>query len=160
MRPLVLGLGNDLLADDAVGILAARALKKQLSRKADIVESSLAGLALLEQLVGYQQAVIIDAVQTGCHPPGTVLELDPQELAPVVAPSPHYAGLPEVIALAQRLELDFPQDLAIFAMEVQDPYTIGGGLTPAVQDALPELVDKVVAQVARWERAPAEPQPA
>ncbi|MFC1619562.1 hydrogenase maturation protease [Candidatus Neomarinimicrobiota bacterium] len=151
MQPLVLGLGNELIADDGIGILAARNLKSQLRNEADVVESSLSGLALLDLLVGYDKAIIIDALFSGHHPPGTIIQLSMDDLSSVVAPTPHFAGLPELFALAQRLELDFPEELIIFAVEVEDPLTIGGSLSPAVEQALPVLMDQVVGQIALWE---------
>lgn len=147
---LVLGLGNELLSDDAVGILAARALKEKLGERADVVESALSGMALLEFLVGYEKAIVIDAVKTGKGPPGTIYELSPSDLSAVLAPSPHYAGLPELIATAQALQLDFPKEIEIFAIEVEDPYTIGEKLSPAVAHALPKLIQRVEEQVACW----------
>lgn len=152
---LVLGLGNDLLADDAIGILAARELRERLSTRADVIETSLSGLALLEMMTGYSRAVIIDAICTGRDAPGTISQLDPAALAPVAAPSPHYAGLPEMFDLAEQLDLEFPQEIVILAVEVEDPLTIDGPMTPAVEQALPELVQKVEEQVARWAEEPA-----
>ncbi len=153
-RPLVLGLSNpaDGGADEAVGILAARELSEPLGDQADVVESSLSGLALLELLVGYQQAIIIDAICTGRDAPGTISRLSPADLTPVLAPTPHFAGLPELFALARRLELEFPQELVIFAVEVADPLTVGGAMTPAVREALPELVEQVQRQLAQWQQ--------
>ena len=152
MRTLVLGLGNELLSDDAVGILAARALKNQCSCQAEVIESSLSGLALLELLVGYDKAVIIDSIKTKRHPPGSIHELTPADLGEVIAPSPHYTGLPELLALAKQLDLDFPREIKIFALEVSDPYTIGEGLTEPVQDAFDGFVARVRSQVDRWNR--------
>ncbi|MFN4217830.1 MAG: hydrogenase maturation protease [Candidatus Bipolaricaulia bacterium] len=143
MKALILGLGNELLGDDAVGILAARTLKERLKDKADVVESSLSGMALLDLFIGYERAIIIDAVKTGRTPPGTIYELSPADLGAVLAPSPHYAGLPELIATAQALHLDFPKEIKIFALEVEDLYTIGGKLSPAVARAVGELVQRV-----------------
>ena len=143
MEILVLGLGNELLCDDGVGILAARALRDELDGIADVVETSLHGLALLELFLGYRRAVLIDAIHTATRPAGAIVELDPGELATVASPSPHYTGLPEMLTLAAQLELDFPGEIHIIAMEVADPHTIGGELTPAVRQALPELVARV-----------------
>lgn len=148
MKILILGLGNELLGDDAVGILAARVLKERLKDQADVVESSLSGMALLDLLVGYDRAIIIDAVKTGQTPPGTIYELSPADLGAVAAPSPHYAGLPELIATAQALTLNFPKDIKIFAIEVEDPHTVGGQLSPAVAQALGRLIQQVERQVA------------
>lgn len=148
METLILGLGNELLSDDAVGILAARTLKERLKDKADVVETSLSGMALLEFFIGYKRAIIIDAVKTGRCPPGMIYELHPEDLGAVAAPSPHYAGLPELIATAQALKLDFPQEIKIFALEVEDPYTIGKELSAPVQQALERLIRRVEQQFA------------
>jgi hydrogenase maturation protease len=137
--------------DDGIGILTARNLRPRISQDVDVVESSLSGLALLDLLVGYDRAIIIDALFSGHHPPGTIIQLTMDDLSSVVAPTPHFAGLPELFALAQRLELDFPKELVIFAVEVEDPLTIGGSLSPAVEQALPGLMHQIVGQIARWE---------
>lgn len=150
-RTLVLGLGNELLSDDAVGILAARALKERVSDQADVVESALSGMALLDLFVGYDKAIIIDAIKTGRCAPGTICVLSPNDLGAVLAPSPHYAGLPELMAVARQLQLEFPKEIKIFALEVEDPYTIGQAMSEPVQRALAELVQRVVLQIERWQ---------
>ncbi len=155
MKPLVLGLGNELLSDDAVGVLAARALKERLKDRADVVESALSGLALLELFIGYERAIIIDAIKTGRQAPGTICELGPADLGPIAAPSPHYAGLPELLATAQQLQLNFPEEIKIFALEVEDPYTVGGGLSPSAEQVLEELIRRVEQQIERWALTPA-----
>ena len=143
MKTLVLGLGNDLLADDAIGVLAARALADELGAVADVRETAEHGMALLDYFIGYERAILIDAVQTGSSPPGTVLELDPGQFSPVYAPSPHYAGLPEMLAVADQLELAFPDEFRVFAVEVADVLTLGGPMTPAVRESIPELCRRV-----------------
>lgn len=142
-RTLVLALGNDIRADDGVGPAAARLLQREWPAGVDIVTSAEAGLALVELLEGYEQAVLIDSIKTGEHPPGTIREFEAADFRKVVAPSPHYAGLPEVLDLAARLGLAFPRRLRIFALEVADPFSIHEGLSPPVQAALGELVRRV-----------------
>lgn len=150
MKYLVLGLGNDLLADDAVGIQAVRDLAGELSGKADCIESGLHGVALIDLFIGYDRAIIIDAVQTGRHPPGTILELVPDDLKTVASPSPHYTGLPEMIELARKMRLPFPREIRILAVEVGDVTTVGGSMSPPVTRALVDLENRVRQYVERW----------
>lgn len=156
IRILVLGLGNDILADDAVGLLAARALRDELAGLDGVTveETSLHGMALLDLFLGHERAILLDAIQTGNHPPGTLLNLDPHQLGRVLSPSPHFAGLPEMIAVAGQLALDFPTEFHILAVEVADPHTIGGAMTPEVAAAVPELVRRAAALVRDWVAPP------
>lgn len=151
-KTLVLGLGNEIIADDAIGILAARELKNRLDETIDVIESSVAGMALMEIMMDYDQAILIDAIVTGNHQPGTILEMKPEDLGQVIAPSAHYAGIPEVIALANQMQIHFPNEIVIFAIEVKDALTIGGALSDEVKNTLPELCTKVEEQIQLWEK--------
>ncbi len=150
MKSLVLGLGNDLLADDAVGIQTVRSLAGELSGKADCIESGLHGVALIDLFIGYDRAIIIDAIQTGSHPPGTILEMVPDDLKSVPTPSPHYTGLPEMIELARQMRLHFPREIRILAVEVSDVITVGGSMSPPVAQAIIDLGNRVRQYVNRW----------
>lgn len=150
MRTLILGLGNELAGDDAAGLLVARALREELAGRADVVESSLSGLALLEVFVGYDRAVVVDSVRTGRNPPGTITELALADVGRVSAPSLHHTGLPEMAAMAERLGLRFPAETRVLALEVVDPYTIGAELSEPVAATLGPLARRVRDQVERW----------
>jgi len=117
-------------------------LKDELGGRADVVEAAESGLALLDHLEGYDRALILDAIYTGRHPPGTILEFGPEDLQMPVAPSTHFAGLSEMIELAQRLKMRFPKDLRILAMEVSNPVVFRQTLTPEAREALPRFVER------------------
>jgi hydrogenase maturation protease len=148
---LVLGLGNDIVGDDAVGPLVARSLRPELEGLADVVESSASGLALLEVLDGHDRAVVVDSVVTGRFPPGTIVEMGLDEVGDVVAPSVHQAGLPELAAVAGRLGLTFPTRTRVLAVEVVDPWTVGAGMSEPVAAAMDEVVARVRTLVRTWE---------
>lgn len=149
-RILVLALGNDLLGDDGVGLAAARKLKEHFGDSVDIVETSEAGLALMEWLSGYDRALLLDAVVTGQQPPGTIVEFFPDDFQRVIAPSPHYAGIPEVLAMAEQLRLPFPAELRILALEVENPFDFHEGFTPPVEAALDGYVEAARRILESW----------
>lgn len=160
MKTLILGLGNDLLGDDAVGVLAVRALRCRLPDcPAELCETALHGLALMDFFIGCDRAIIIDAIITGQHPVGTILTLRPEDFAPVAGPSPHYTGLPEMIALARAMEIPFPNEIIILAVEILGPTVIGAGPSTGVLAALPDLVDRVTALLERWADSPEAAEP-
>lgn len=152
MKLLVVGLGNDLLSDDAIGVFAARELSKKVGGLADVIDCDLTGIALLDILAGYDKAIIIDAICTGKNPLGTIIEMTPEDLRAIPGTSPHYTGLPEVITIANRLSLDFPDEIKILAVEVAEPLTIGGKLSEPVAKALNRLVQYAKAYLQYWEK--------
>ena len=151
MKTLILGLGNELLSDDGAGILVARSLQQRLRGKADIFESSLSGLALLDFFIGYHRAIVIDAVKTDHFPLGTIRILNLSDLDSVPITAPHYVGLPEMLTIAKRLDLDFPDVIKIFTLEVSDPYTIGGKVSKPVESAIENIIPMIEEQVQSWE---------
>lgn len=140
-RQLVLGLGNDLLGDDGVGLWLVDALRSRPSLGAfDFDTADGAGLGLLDLLDGYGRAFVIDCIEGEDGDPGRVQRLSAEELeARSVNLSSHYAGLPQVLALGRKLGLTMPE-VQVLAVGVQDPYRIGTDFSPALRRRLPELV--------------------
>lgn len=67
----VLCLGNSVLADDAFGLVVAEELRRARP-DLDVRESSTSGFDLLEYTLGADRLIVVDTVQSGVVPPGTV----------------------------------------------------------------------------------------
>lgn len=145
---LVLCLGNDLLHDDGVGWAVAEALDGNVSANAVVRRSALSGFYLLDELVGYERAIVVDAVRTGTHPPGTVLSFPFEALGTGEGPSPHAVGLPSVVRLGRQSGVALPTQIHIVAVEVDDMETVMEGLTPRVAAAVPAATAAVHAALA------------
>lgn len=144
-RTLVLGLGNDLLGDDGVGLRIVEELRRRPSLAGFEFETApTAGLALLDILHGYERAYIVDSAVTGRERPGHLHRLSSSSLTDLpLNASSHYAGLPEVLALGEALSLGLPESVEALGVEVEDPYTIRPGLSPELEAKLPVLIDRV-----------------
>jgi hydrogenase maturation protease len=144
-RLLVLGLGNDILTDDAVGLHVVQELQRELagSPSIDFRETTEMGLALLDFITGYRAVAIVDSIQTGKAPAGFLHELDAPTLNQLTGRTPHFVGVSETLALGKQLGLAMPEQVRIFAIEVEDPFTLGTALTPALQAALPGIVARI-----------------
>jgi hydrogenase maturation protease len=156
---LVLGLGNDILSDDAVGLNVAREIRQHLSGSDDIdvQETSEMGLSLLDYIVGFKDLVLVDAVQTGQAPPGFLYEWDLSRLKVLPVVSPHFLGVGEIVALGRQLGLSVPHRVKIFAIEVQDPFTVKACMTPPLRRVLRSIARRVLAaarQLAAGRNAP------
>jgi len=152
----ILCLGNDLLADDAVGRAAADSLARAAARDVEVVYAPSAGFALLDHVTGMgQHLVLIDAIHTGLADPGTIHELREADLAAPAGSSPHYVGLLEVLQLARALDLGAPDDVTVLAVETADEITVGGAMHPLVRSAIPRVCARALSIVENRRHAPA-----
>jgi hydrogenase maturation protease len=149
-RCLLLALGNDILKDEGVGLAAARLLRAEFQEEVDILEVPGAGLALLELLEGYDQALVLDAVFTGYAPPGTILEFSREDFQQAAAPAAHYVGLPEILRQAECLGLAFPRELRVLALELENPFELHAGMSPSTREALPGYVHRARQVLRSW----------
>ena len=123
MTVTVLGMGNPILSDDAVGILVARRLASLVEPDTDIEvrEVETGGMNLLDELAGCDAVVIVDAVITGNDPPGTTRFISTVGLpySPRLR-SAHDATLDAILALGRELGVDVPRETRVLAIEVAD----------------------------------------
>ncbi len=142
---LVLGLGNDILKDDAAGLRVAEAAGQMLAGETDIEvrTTTSMGLTLLDEIADREAVVIVDAVHTGNAKPGAVHCMAPVMLKRLRAASPHFLGLGETLELGRRLNLAMPEKIAVFAIEIEDPFALGETLTPTIAAVVPSAAAKV-----------------
>jgi hydrogenase maturation protease len=144
-KTLILGLGNDILTDDAIGLRIAAALRARFAGQKNITvaETAEMGLSLLDYIAGFDTLVLVDAIQTQKAMPGFVHEICGEDLQTLPAISPHFLGVGEMLALGQELGLPVPRLVKIFAIEVQDPFTVSTRLTPALEAQIPVIAEQI-----------------
>lgn len=145
-------MGNPILSDDGVGFRIVEELENRYDeQQVTVMVSDLAGLSLLDVIVGYDKVIIIDSIQTREGKVGQVYRLDAEDLATTRhSASPHDVNLATALELGKRLGLAMPQEIIIFAIEVQDVTTFGESCTPEVEQAIPEAVNRVTRELANW----------
>jgi len=136
----IIGLGNDILGDDAIGLIAARELKKTYADKADVFESPNGGLELLDYLEGYEKALILDSLYTGEYPAGTIIQISSLDLSLSQQSTPHYIGLPEVLKLAEKIGISVPHEIILLLIEVENPYEVTHEMSELVKDKMNEYI--------------------
>lgn len=149
MKTLVLGLGNPILSDDSAGLKVVAALRKRIDRQnVTILETELGGLNLVEFLMGYDRAIIIDAIQTEQGSPGAIYQFQPWSITGSRRiNSTHSINFADSLELGQKLGLPLPQEVTILAIEASDINTFSEECTPRVRRAIPYCVDKVARMI-------------
>jgi len=149
MRTLVLGLGNPILTDDGVGLQVAKELEGRIDRReVTVMETSLAGLDLLDLLAGYDRAIIIDAIQTVGGKAGQIYRLKPEAFnATRHAATPHDINFATALELGNQLNLPLPRQIDIFAIEVVDTSTFSEECTPEVAKAAVACAEMIIQEL-------------
>jgi hydrogenase maturation protease len=152
-KTLILGVGNTIRGDDAVGILAVRALDKclnsSLKKRVDLKEMEDSGINLLELLTGYKKAVLVDSITTKTAKPGTIYKLNRNAFAYKKADySTHQIGIPAFLSMAERLCLDIPRQLKLYAVEIAPNDDFSTEITPVALDAVKKLVKLLKKEIA------------
>jgi len=142
---LVLGLGNDILKDDAVGIRVAERLQGTFGEDVEVRSTSLFGLSLLDELLGREKVLLIDSYVPEEFVGSEIQERNLDSVGEACGVSPHFVGLGEVREVMRRLGLGFPHEVRILAIPVSDPTTFSTQMTPAVT----ALVDEAATRAAR-----------
>jgi hydrogenase maturation protease len=112
-----------------------------------VVFTTDSGFHLLDYLSEIQLLIVVDSIQTGSVPPGTLYVLRSSDMKSPYGPSPHYIGLLETLQLARELLLNIPKDVIILAVEAADCLTLGGRMHDAVKSTV-GLVADLVAELA------------
>ena len=140
---LVLGLGNLLLGDDAVGLRLLEMLQcdPAVGPGVEFIDGGTQGLALLPYLEGRRALLVLDAVGLGAVP-GTVHMMGRGQIETFRARragSAHEGNALELLATARMLG-DLPDDVTIAGIEPAEVST-GIGLSDEVQAAVPEAFE-------------------
>ena len=151
MRVVVLGLGNVLLGDDALGVHAVRRLNERLSHPhLECVDGGTLGLSLLPLMEDATHLLILDAIGIDA-PPGTIVELPPRHLHafPASKFSVHDVALPDLLSLLLfRKAEQAPQVWVMGA--VPERLDANEDLSQPVRNALGEVVTRAEHIVQDW----------
>ena len=153
-RPLILGVGNLLLGDEGIGVLAAQRLAKtDLAGLADIVDGGTGGFQLLSYLQEYARIILIDAAADG-KPPGEITVLQPRFASDFPRSlSAHDIGLRDLFETAALLG-ELPR-IELITVSIEMPQSMGLEISDPVRAALPG-VEAVVRRLAENKGNPVE----
>ena len=167
MKTLVVGLGNPILGDDGVGWKVAESVQEHLEADSryqlpyrpidsktvqplfpvEVDCLALGGLSLMERLLGYEHVIIVDSMETGQNPVGSVSVFPLASLSDPMAghsASTHDATLMVALRTAEQLGADIPKTVDIVAIEAQNVYAFSEELSRPIAEAVPIAAQKVI----------------
>jgi hydrogenase maturation protease len=148
---LVLGIGNLVMGDDAIGVMVAQRLQQQyrFAENVEVLDGGTLGLDLLPKLENITNLIMIDAVETG-KAAGTCVRLIGQELpiALQTMVSPHQMGLKDLLAVSELMGHS-PKEMVLIGVQ-PGSIEMEIGLTPEVEAQFDFLVANVLSELAVW----------
>lgn len=138
IRIVILGIGNELLSDEGIGVHTIKALQKMdVPPEIEIYEGGTDGFGLINIIVETDRLIVIDSIRGGSEP-GTIYKFDIED-APsspdLFKTSVHQIGILEVINLSSLIG--------------KTPKTTVIGVEPESISTGMELSDKVKVKIPR-----------
>jgi len=151
IKTLILGMGNSILSDDAIGLTAAKLVYESLNSAIRNPQSAISlhlaetgGLNLLDLVTGYDSLVVIDSIKTGKFKPGEVVEIDAKSgLGSHRLLSSHDVSLFEAMDMGRKLGAKVPDKVRIFGIEILNNTDFSENLTPELKNTLDPAVRQI-----------------
>lgn len=148
MKTLVVGLGNPILGDDGVGWKIAEEVCKQLpvdeAVKVDCL--SLGGISLMEHLIGYDRAILIDAFASD-DDLGSIKVMKLTDMPNYSAfhiSNAHDTSLQNAIDIGRELGAHLPEEIMVVGVATQRIYDFSEELSPQVAAVVSQVVKIVL----------------
>jgi hydrogenase maturation protease len=148
MNTIIIGLGNPILGDDGVGWKVAEEVGRRLSPDSPVIVNclSLGGISLMERLIGYDRAILIDTLAVQ-GPSGSVLSLSLGDLPNYSAyhtSSLHDTTLQNALEMGRRIGAKLPSQVVVVGITARQVFEFSEHLTEEIQAAVPQAVKAVM----------------
>jgi len=148
---VVLGVGNPLMGDDGLGLVALERLRRgwTFSPHVELVDGGTWGMNLLPTIESASHLLVVDAIHRDL-PPGASVRMEREDLPRMLSSvlSPHQIDLKEVFALAE-IRGTFPPEAVALGLQ---PHVVAMGteLSEAVAARMDSLLAAIIEQLTEW----------
>jgi hydrogenase maturation protease len=146
MRTLVLGIGNPIVTDDAVGLKVAQMIKRA-NPELEVVEACSGAMGLFDYITECDRLIIVDSVKTEGGKPGSLYKVELEDLKPKLNhAASHGLDIASAFKLGEGLGYRMPRSVSIYAVEVEDNTNFGEGCTKEVSDRIPQIAAEIMGE--------------
>ena len=147
-RIIVLGVGNELLSDEGIGVHVIKALQKEnsLPPEVEVMEGGTDGFGLINIITDTDRLIVIDSLKGGSEA-GTLYKFDIED-APgtpdLFKTSVHQIGILEVINLSSLIGKT--PKTTVIGVEPKS-ITMGMELSEEVKEKIPRVIELIKEEV-------------
>ncbi len=153
-RIAILGFGNPVRSDDAVGPYVVQQLKNRLSGREDVslFDMGTSAFEVLFQLKGHQQIILVDAVVNTGDPVGTLYRVPAEEVRRTPQDDPmvflHSLKWDQALSYAKKiLQDEYPENIKVYLVAIEDT-RLEVGMSTVVEQAGEKVVEHILEEVA------------
>lgn len=150
MRVVVLGVGNILMSDEGVGVHAVTHLADHyaIPDEVEVIDGGTSGMDCLDRIAEADLLLIADCMRSKDKAPGTITRLADAEINAWFQTriSPHQVGLSDVLAACCFHGIS-PKNVVLLGVQPAS-FDTSMELTPAVAAVLPDLIGRLIDEVA------------
>ena len=141
---LVIGIGNEILTDDGIGVRLVEDLQgKSFPPEVIFATGTVGGLEILEMIQGYREVIFLDAIKTTDGSPGEIYHMVLSDFLETLHLSNlHDVSFIEAILLGKKLGFQLPERLHIFAIEIVEDQVFSKYFTPEIDKQYPDILNK------------------
>lgn len=139
---VLIGVGNPFVSDDAIGVIVAQRLAARL-HDFDIEIACSGGFELVDRMLGYRFAAVVDAMLTGAFPIGTVRRVDLGKSDCLIHLSSHGVTMDQAIEFAQQVGAPIPEQIIIYGIEIGRLPGIGEGISFQLEQSIDSIVEEI-----------------
>ncbi|CAZ96325.1 hydrogenase maturation protease [Zobellia galactanivorans] len=150
MKTAIMGFGNPVRSDDAVGIYVIEELRKKLPETEDIsiFDMGTAAFEVLFGLKGHDRIILVDAVLNSNEPVGTLFKVPAEEVmkAPQDDPMVFLHGMKWDQALSYTKKImqdEYPEDIQVYLVAIENT-KLEVDLSDEVKDAGDKIVQHIL----------------
>ncbi len=151
MNIAILGFGNPVRSDDAIGVHVVTELQKHLQYRDDVsvFDMGTSAFEILFKLKGHNQIIIIDGVINSGEPDGTLFHLPASEIKAGIQDDPlvflHGMKWDQALSYAKKIMADeFPKDkISVYLIAISE-IRINMELSDSVKKAGDKLIERIL----------------
>lgn len=146
---LILGIGNEILSDDGIGIRLVRDLASISEWKdAEFLTCSCGGLEVIEYIKEYKKVIIIDSIKTGKGKPGEIFHFMPSDFRETCNLSNlHDVNFITALGIGENLGVNIPADIHIIAVEIIENRKFSEKLSPCLESMYTGILGKTEQEI-------------
>lgn len=150
MKTAIMGFGNPVRSDDAIGIYVIEQLKEKLpqSNEISIFDMGTAAFEVLFGLKGHSKIILVDAVLNTEEPIGTVFKVPAEEVMKAPKDDPlvflHGMKWDQALSYAKKILQDaYPEDIQVYLVAIENT-KLEVDLSETVREAGNKIVELIL----------------